>query len=82
MSAAPTIVAPASAAPTIETSPGSAIATPATAASSHAEQARRLRNHEDSQETARCRGIVKWFSDAKGYGFIRGDDGRDYTRSR
>ena len=35
------------------------------------------RNHEDRHETARCRGIVKWFSDAKGYGFIRGDDGRD-----
>jgi CspA family cold shock protein len=77
VSAAPTIAAPVSAAPTIETSPGSAIATPATAASSHAAQAPQSRNHEDRHETARCRGIVKWFSDAKGYGFIRGDDGRD-----
>ena len=69
--------APISAAPTIETSPRSAIATPATAASSHADQAPQSRNHEDGHETARCRGIVKWFSDAKGYGFIRGEDGRD-----
>jgi CspA family cold shock protein len=77
VSAAPTIAALVSAAPTIETSPGSAIATPATAASSHAAQAPQSRDHEDRHETARCRGIVKWFSDAKGYGFIRGDDGRD-----
>ena len=77
MSAAPTIAAPVSTAPTIGTSAGSAIVTPATAASSHAEQAPRLRDHEDRHETPRCHGIVKWFSDAKGYGFIRGDDGRD-----
>lgn len=24
------------------------------------------------------KGSVKWFSDEKGYGFIAGDDGRDY----
>lgn len=23
-------------------------------------------------------GIVKWFSDVKGYGFITGEDGKDY----
>jgi len=28
-------------------------------------------------QPGRCRGTVKWFSDAKGYGFIRGDNGRD-----
>lgn len=77
VSAAPTSAAPVSAAPTIETSPRSAIATSATAASSHADQAPQSGNYEDVHETARCHGIVKWFSDAKGYGFIRGDDGRD-----
>lgn len=40
-------------------------------------QASRTHEHEVLQDGGRCRGTVKWFSDVKGYGFIRGDDGRD-----
>jgi CspA family cold shock protein len=52
-------------------------AAPAIDVGQRAEQAPRMHEHEDLQEDGRCRGTVKWFSDAKGYGFIRGDDGRD-----
>lgn len=75
-SAATTIAGPASAAPTIEASSNSAVAISATDVNSPAEP-QQLPDHEDWHESGRCRGTVKWFSDAKGYGFILGDDGRD-----
>ena len=56
---------------------GTATAAPPTAASSAADQAPRFHDQDDGHDNARCRGTVKWFSDAKGYGFIQGDDGRD-----
>jgi CspA family cold shock protein len=74
---APERTAPVWAAPPTEASPGSSVAAPATHIDRHAEPTPSTREHEDRQERARCRGTVKWFSEAKGYGFIRGDDGRD-----
>lgn len=71
-----TIAAPASAAPTIEASANSAVATSAADVNSPAE-APKLPDHEELHKSGRRRGTVKWFSDAKGYGFIRGDDSID-----
>lgn len=65
------------AAPPTEPGPGSLIAAPAPDIDRHAEPAPSTREHEDRQQRARCCGTVKWFSQSKGYGFIRGDDGRD-----
>jgi CspA family cold shock protein len=69
--------APVRATPTTEASPGASVAAPTTDVGRHAGPAPSMHDHNGGQESVRCRGTVKWFSDAKRYGFIRGDDGRD-----
>jgi CspA family cold shock protein len=64
--ATPVILAPVPATPAIEANPQPEGGPAAT-----------VRHHERSQEGVRRRGTVKWFSVAKGYGFLRGDDGQD-----
>jgi CspA family cold shock protein len=74
--AAPVIAAPVSAPPAIEASSqpsggsGADVRGPG-------EPGATTRHPERSQEGVRRRGIVKWFSASKGYGFVRGDDGED-----
>lgn len=53
------------------------MAMPATEVSRPAERTAGMRDHDGRQDSARRRGTVKWFSSAKGYGFIRDDDGMD-----
>jgi cold shock protein len=42
-----------------------------------AQRAARILQNEGERRMARITGTVKWFSDAKGYGFIERDEGDD-----
>jgi CspA family cold shock protein len=70
------ILAPVPATPAIEVNPQPK-GGPGAEDSGPGEPAATLRHHERSQEGVRRRGTVKWFNPAKGYGFLRGDDGQD-----
>lgn len=36
-------------------------------------------NSQNSQQSVRIVGTIKWYMEAKGYGLITGDDGREVT---